>query len=358
MTAALELGSSVIRSLRREGEVLLSRTSRCVYAVLPDTPAHHRLLEKCGLQFTTCEDGILLLGDGAYDNAELFNSACLPLMAGGRIPRGNPLVRQLISSLVEVILPVAGSRNEICSLALPGGAAYDFSREARQDVEFYIRLVKLQGYEPKLVSASQALILAELVESAFTGIGMVFGASGCEAILTHRSKPICYAASDHGGEWIDRQLAKKLHALELEDATETGRTSVYGQNSIRESLLSISRRREQQAGPVTISSDPFAKHVESLLQETIFELCDAFSGELIQSRRAKELPSPLPIVCGGGLVQTPGFGSILASVLQEVNLPVQTLQPRLITRCDHSIARGLLINAELEATSRPAERAA
>jgi hypothetical protein len=41
-----------------------------------------------------------------------------------------------------------------------------------------------------------------------------------------------------------------------------------------------------------------------------------------------------------------------------VKLPIQTLRPRLITQGDHSIARGLLISAELEATSRPAERAA
>lgn len=357
MTAALELGSSSIRSLRREDDVLKSRTSRCVYAVLPDSPAHQRLLEQCGLQFTTCDDGILLLGDGAYEHAKLFKSPVLPLMVGGRIPRGNPLVRQLISSLVEVILPIASSRNEICALTLPGGAALDSSSEARADLEFYIRLVKLQGYEPKLVPASQSLILAELVESSFTGIGIVFGASGCEAILAHRGNPICHAASDHGGEWIDRQLARKLNAPSVVPVSESS-AAPSDQTFAHESLLSITRRREQLTSAATISGDSFTTHVESLLQETIFELCDAFSGELIRSRRAKELPSPLPIVCGGGLIQTPGFGSILASVLQEVNLPIETLRPRLTTRGDQSIARGLLISAELEATSRPAKRAA
>jgi hypothetical protein len=357
MTAALELGSSSIRSLRREGDVLKSRTSRCVYAVLPDSPAHQRLLEQCGLQFTTCEEGILLLGDGAYEHAELFKSPVLPLMVGGRIPKGNPLVRQLISSLVEVILPIASNRNEICTLTLPGGATIDSSRDARSDLEFYVRLVKLQGYEPKIVPASQALILAELVDNAFTGVGIVFGASGCEAILAHRGDPICYAASDHGGDWIDRQLAKKLHAPSVA-ADDDADNAATDQNFARESLLAITRRREQLKSAATISGDDLTKHVELLLQETIFELCDAFSGELIRSRRAKELPSPLPIVCGGGLIETPGFGSILASVLQAANLPIQTQRPRLITRSDRSIARGLLISAELEATSRPASRAA
>lgn len=356
MTAALELGSSSIRSLRREGDVLMSRTSRCVYAVLPDSPAHQRLLEQSNLQFTTCDEGILLLGDGAFENADLFKSPVLPLMVGGRIPRGNPLVRQLISSLVEVILPIAGSRHEICALTLPGGAALDSSSEARADLEFYIRLVRLQGYEPKLVPASQALILAELVESAFTGIGIVFGASGCEAILAHRGNPVCHAASDHGGEWIDRRLAKKLKVPTSNSADGSGGTT---ENDFdRESLISITRRREQLTSAATISGDDFTRHVESLLQETVFELCEAFSGELIRSRRAKELPSPLPIVCGGGLIQTPGFGSILAGVLKNVDLPVQTLRPHIVTRSSHSIARGLLISAELEATSRPAKRAA
>ena len=63
-------------------------------------------------------------------------------------------------------------------------------------------------------------------------------------------------------------------------------------------------------------------------------------------------------MCGGGLIETPGFGSILAGVLQEVNLPIEIQRPRLVTRSDRSIVRGLLISAELEATSRPAGRAA
>ncbi|MDA0285221.1 MAG: hypothetical protein O3B13_24250 [Planctomycetota bacterium] len=360
MTAALDLGSSAIRSLRREGDVLLSRTSRCVYAVLPDSPAHQRLLEQCGLQFTTCEEGIVLLGDGAHEHAELFKSPCQPLMAGGRLPKGNPLVRQLISALVEVILPIAGSRNEICSLTLPGGAALDSSRDARADLEFYIRLVRLQGYEPKLVPASQALILAELVQSAFTGIGIVFGASGCEAILAHRGNPICHAASDHGGEWIDSQLAKTFGAPSIGAASDSDAESgsAIDRAFARESQLAIRRQREQLTGRSNDSRDRFASQVESLLQDTIYELCDAFSAELIRSRRAKELPSPLPIVCGGGLIQTSGFGTILDSVLQEVNLPIQTLTPRLVTGSSRSIARGLLISAELEATSRPAQHAA
>jgi len=357
MTAALELGSSSLQSLRREEDVLKSRTSRCVYAVLPDSPAHQRLLEQCGLQFTTCEDGILLLGDAAFEHAELFKSPCLPLMVGGRIPKCNPLVRQLISSLVEAILPIASNRNDICALTLPGGAAIDSSSESRADLEFYIRLVKLQGYEPKLVPASQALVLAELVENAFTGIGIVFGASGCEAILAHRGNPICHAASDHGGEWIDRELAKKLYAPSI-DAADDSAAAETAQNFAPESLLSITLQREQLKSAATISGDDFTKHVESLLQETIFELCDAFSGELTRSRRARELPVPLPIVCGGGLIETPGFGSILAGVLQEVNLPIEIQRPRLVTRSDRSIVRGLLISAELEATSRPAGRAA
>lgn len=357
MTAALELGSSTIRSLRREDDVLMSRTSRCVYAVLPDSPAHQRLLEQCNLQFTTCEEGILLLGDGAYEHAEIFKSPCQPLIVGGRLPKGDPLARQLLSSLVEVILPVANSRHEVCSLTLPGGLALDSSSDARADVEFYIRLIRLQGYEPKLVPASQALILAELVKSSFTGIGIVFGASGCEAILSHRGEPVCHAASDRGGEWIDRQLAQTLAAA-TDSKPASDKLSASGPDASGGTLLPITRRREQLTDSDIFSGDSFSRQVESLLQDIIYELWDGFSSELIRSRRAKVLPSPLPIVCGGGLIQTPGFESILSGVLEQVRLPIEIQAPKLATRSDRTIARGLLISAELEATSRVTERAA
>lgn len=353
MTVALDLGSTGIRSLRREDEALRSRTSRCVYSVLPDSPAHRRLLEQGDIPFTTCEEGILLLGDGAFESADLFKAQCRPLIANGRLPKGDPLVRQLVSSLVEVILPTASERNEICSLTLPGGAALDSSSEARADLEFFIRLVRLQGYQPRLLPASQALILAELVETGFTGVGMVFGASSCEAILSHRGNPICHAASDRGGEWIDDQLLTKFPPPgEALQERETDHTSAHS------NLDRITQRREQIETPLTMATDEFAAHTSKLLHDVIHELCDGFCTELIRSRSAKELPSPLPVVCAGGLSATQDFHSLLFSILQGLKSPVPLQSPKIIGSDQRSITRGLLISGELEAMSHRDRKAA
>lgn len=343
MSIAFDPGSYRFLTLRRNGGKLVARSNRSVYSVLPNTVAHQQILKQAGLKFSSCEDGLLLLGDAAHDSAGLFKVRCRPLLPAGRVPREDPLARQLIGSLAESVLPKSQQPGELCCFTVPGGA--DLSGEStRSDVEFFQQIIRLQGYSPQIVPASLALILSQLVENAFTGIGMVFGSSGAEALLAHRGAPICHARVDIGGEWIDEQLASRQQEIGFE--LETGERFL--------NTDAVQRRRESIGTPLVLAKSAFEQELVSLLHKVVSELTESFMTELARTPRAATVPTPLPVVCSGGLARTVGFETLVAEVLREANFPLDLRKPQIIADAERSIPRGLLINAELEATSAAA----
>lgn len=346
MSVALDTGSSAIRSLRRVDDRLHSRSARCVYAVLPDSPAHRRLLDQAGLSITTCDDGILLLGDAAYESSDLFRTPSRLLLTDGRLPQHDPLRRQLIGTLFEAVLPVALDRGETCCMTLPGGADVD-GADSRGDLEFFIRLVRLQGYEPQIIPSSQALILGELVRSSFTGIGIVFGASGCEAMLAHRGVPVCHARSMIGGHWIDRQLLQNGHlpASGTFEDKETERAA-------------IEQARENLTEPPLPAVGQFAQAASQFTKQVIERCIVEFASTLNRTPRFNEVPQPIPVICSGGLTAAPGFEVLLNEVLQTTPLPLELQQPQFSKASARAVTRGLLISAELESDSGSNQAAA
>lgn len=341
MTIALDIGSSQFRTMRRVGERLIARTARAIYSVLADTPAHRRLLDQAGIAYSLSEGDIVLLGDAAADSASLFRVPSRHLLPGGRLPTRDPLARQLLSCLIEAVLPTAEAGSEICCLTLPSGLALE-AGASHADIEFYSRIVRLLGYEPKLVPASQSLILAELLDASFTGIGLVFGASGCEAMLAHRGQPLCHAQTDFGGHAIDERRR-------LRDFIEPAVTS-NDAAAPAEIVDEITAQRFREA--IVPSETAPGASVEHVVAELLCRACEkliaAFDAELRRAPRAASVPQPVAVICSGGLSQTPGFEAIVADVVSQCELPVDCRVPRVTEASARSILRGLLISAELE----------
>lgn len=358
MSIALDFGSSAVRSLRRTGERLTARSSRLAYSVLPDTPSHRRLLERAQVSVVQCESDLVLVGDDAVEHSGLFRTACRPLLVDGHVPQHDPLARQVIARLTESVLPTAAARGEICAMTLPGRAALDGS-DTRPDFEFLTRVIRLQGYEPLIIPSGQALILAELVRSSFTGIGLTFGHAGCEALLAHRGAVICHASNDCGGEWLDLRLLKEIRSAQ---PGATAPVPVFSSEPGEADQLTrelITSRREGLTAPVHLADESRdVQLIAELLAESLGSLLETFGAELNRSLQALDIPQPLPIVVNGGLARTPGFGTLLMQALKRHPLPVDITEPRLVTTGSNTIARGLLIAAELESSTRRVRPAA
>src|SRR5690606_15312409 len=94
---------------------------------------------------------------------------------------------------------------EVCGLSVPGGD--------RAGAEFLTRIVRLQGYRPVLLHAGTAVVLAELVNDAFTGVGVSLGAGSCDVSVVRRATELAHVVLPRGGRWIDEQVARDAEVI-------------------------------------------------------------------------------------------------------------------------------------------------
>jgi pilus assembly protein FimV len=345
MSIALDIGAFRMKSLRREGERLVARGSRCAHSVLPDNTASRNALDRAQLQYATCEESLLLFGDSAEDFARLFQSPCLSLLTAGHIPHDDPPARQVLATLVEAALPEPHTPGEICCLTLP--EKRDSAEATDRELEFFSRVVKLRGYEPIVLGAGMAAILAELVDCGFTGMGIDFGAATTEVSLAHRGIELARCVIPRGGNWIDAQLAEQNN----EYAFDANGNRYLDTESAR-------CWKEDSARSLNNPADEREAYLVELYSQIIAEVLDEAASTFAANPGVCDVPQPVDIVCTGGMASIGGFSNVFERFSQDGRFPVDIGRVRVCAESDYTVARGCLICAELESETRSTTRQA
>jgi hypothetical protein len=330
-----------VRSLRKQGSRLIGRAARAAFAVLPDTPRHRRLLDGGGIPFATAEGQLVLIGDEAVEYARLFREPVRSVLEAGRLPRENPLARQVLATVIEAVLPRASQPDEVCCLTLPGGAV-----AGSHAAEFLIRLVRLAGYTPVVTRAGMALVLAELERSSFSGVGMTLGAATCELTVAHRGRELASVCLSRGGEWIDAQLAQ-----------QEGCWTWDADGQRRLDVEAVSRWKCDSSEPLAQASTPRAQALAAAYVVLVDALCAEAARVFDQVPAVGTLPRPLELIVGGGAALIPGFAGLLDERLRDAPLPAFA-PARVVCDTEYAIARGCLIRAELESGTMAGRAAA
>ncbi len=341
MTIALDVGSFAMRSLWRRGKELAGRRCRSVALSFADNPARRKYLQSSKASFLVADGHLVLAGDAAVDAAEFFELIPRDLFPWGEIPTADPVARQVISTVVDALLPWSEHPEEVCCFAQPG--QFDSTNGGDPDLDsraqFVTRLIRLRGYEPLPLHPATALVLSELGNAGFSGIGLVWGTSRCELSVVHRGVPLASRCVARGGTWIDSELAR---------ATKTWRYDALG-----EQVLDLDKARQRkEAATLAAPADADGRIVAELYGTLVAEIIDALSHLVESDGRIPLLPQPLPLVCGGGLSQMAGFRELLTSRLRNREWPVALSDPRFVSD-QYAVCRGCLIRAELERMDPP-----
>lgn len=335
MSIALDLGTHALRSLRRDGDHLIARRCRTAYAVLPDHGEQRQLLERAAIAYSVCEGNLILQGDAAAELSRLFQVPCIDLLPNGVVPQADPVARQIIGLLIDSLLPVPAQPHEICCFTQPLHAVRRHGGKTGQ-LEFFTRLIRLRGYIPQALNAGMAVIFAEMSREAFTGIGASCGASGCEISVAHQGREIVACSVPRGGQWIDQHLARAQQAY-CWDA--------FGNKSLDVDRMAREKESRSLIAPNNPEDQLLADRYGDLVSFALGEL----SRELATIPQLADLPQPLHVVCGGGVARIPDFCELLRRQFAAMEWPIGIGAIRLATDSPYTIARGCLINAELEA---------
>ena len=84
----------------------------------------------------------------------------------------------------------------------------------------------------------------------------------------------------------------------------------------------------------------------------IYTLIRTATFAVAQRPRVTEIPQPLPVIVVGGVSRIAGFEGLLRHAFELARFPLAIRDIRFATQHDFTIARGCLINAQLESDIR------
>lgn len=345
MTAALDLGSSEFRSLRREDQRLIARRLPAVYTVVDDVPANRKVLEQSHIPYSTVSGSLVVIGDAAAEVSLLLSRPLVPLLHGGRLADQDPIGRQVCAWLIELLLPAATGDNQHCLLTLPRGEINPQGAD-EWTADFLEHVVQLQGYETTVLSPTMALGLAELEDCEFTGVCLTVGAESVHFGVVRQSHPLVEARLLKGSREIVERLA---HARRKYLWDHSGNSYVdlpRIHNWLAQGELSLTT-------PQNADEEWLGEAFSELLLSTMF----CVKRQLL-SCQDPVLNQPLPLILSGGPVRLPGFSQLVEEAIKLTGLPIQIQSIRTATFEPYSIARGLLIQATLDAGESVDEMAA
>ena len=340
MSIGLDVGSSQIRSLRVRGEHLVGRSGQSRFAVLPDASEYRALLEAGQIPFAICDGALALIGDNAAAYSSLFHVRPRGLLPQGHLPTNDPVARQCLAALVDALLGEPDQPGEICCVTLPGGEMFR-SLATSNELEFLTRLIRLRGFTPQVLSAGMAAVLAQLVGRSFTGIGLSFGAATSELVLAHRGIEIALSTSPRGGDWMDELIAAHF-GYSLCDAA--------GESFLN--LEQAAAHRQKFKGTITAPSHDGSQFLTDIHRDLAYGLIRSAAVEFGKQPRTLDVPQPLSVIVVGGVARIQGFRELLQEVFEAAQFPLAISDIQFATDNDFTVARGCLINAQLEADVR------
>ncbi len=324
MSVGLDLGTTEFRSIRDSGDDLVARRCRTSYLVVKDTPGHRRLLEHAQARHGTCGDDLVVLGDDAIECGQMLDLPVIPLLRGGRLPTADPVARQILALMVEAVLPPAVHPGALCCVTVPGGYGLEGDTQSL-DVRYLKQLAALRGYTPQLLSSGQAVVLAELSNASFSGLGISLGAVNCEVAVIH----------------CGRELAR---------STVAGRLGELFEEFAADSETATSKITEESGEPRHDWNRNSLRVLTNILTEAREALVSEGSIRLIQQ--------PTSVACTGGITQAEGFANLFQQAWNQSGWPLRVAQFRLATNPRFAIARGGLIKAILDSGTIPGRRVA
>ena len=333
MSISLDIGSSHMRSLRRQRYRLIGRSCRSLFTELADRESHREILNRLDVPYLEIGGKLIVPGDDADGVADFFRVPTTQVIANHPTDKSSDAERKVIGELIDALLPTPRHPNEICCFTA-GEIASDSGNEVS---EFIAHLIRRRGYQPLEIGHATVVALAELGDQALTGVGITFGAARCEAALVCHGVELARSLVLRGGHWIDEQLAEQ-QALHIWDQSGNRSLDVRSARDWKESNVG------SILSPVSVEERHLAAMYRELVDDVLAAVRDAFT----RSPHAFDALQPVGVVCAGGTASRPGFREIMLDELRKNPLPFGTRPVQIVGAWEYSVARGCLIRATLE----------
>jgi hypothetical protein len=331
----LDFGTSEFRSLRKQAACITGRKTPAVYVSLPADETDHSLLKQMCITTIRCDDSLVVVGAAALTLSKQLRIPCIPLLIDGLVPTNDPLGRQLISTVLDTILPTVEQETP-CGLI--SRSAVDF--EQATDLQLFAQLLLLKGYIPVPVTSASAVASAELGHDQFTGIVLDWGASGASCGVYRLGETLVECNLVNGGGLVDGRIATLRNRFnwDREGNRYLDTQSIEAWKKSAGTRIDQPRSEDEQ-----ILSEIYREQLRTIL----FRFKTAFN----TSSAPWLLSGSVKLVCAGGCSLIGGFQPLLAELIREVDLPIELSEIQVRPLDPFRTTRGAMVQLELDRLS-------
>ncbi len=166
------------------------------------------------------------------------------------------------------------------------------------------------------------MVLAELADSDFTGIGISCGGGMFNVCVSYKSIPALSFSTSRGGDLIEANVANVL-GIKARRAT-----------AIKERGMNLMHPKNREEEAVEI----YYRNLISYTLEAIKTRFEASSG-------MPSFPEPVEIVCAGGTSLIGGFIEVFRDEFKSIKFPIEVRNIRRAEDPLFSVAKGCLVAA-------------
>jgi len=322
----VDIGTMFIKCAQKEDNEIVFKSQRNAFFEVEHTDFTKNILNNSKVRYIIKENKLYVVGHEALEFANMFNKETRRPLSRGVISPTEKEALPMVELLIKNVVGEPAYKNETVYFSVPGEPL-----DADFNVLYHIKMaegfLKTMGYTPNPINEGHAIILSELAEEDFTGMGISFGGGMVNVCLSFMSVPVFKFSVAKSGDWIDQQVAMAVD----ETATRV--------SAIKESSLDLSK----EEGLSKIES-ALAIYYNHLIEYVI----EAVKQEFAKTRRLPRITKPISIILSGGTSLPKGFSHRFRQILDQLKLPVPVGSARMASQPLRSVAKGALVAASAD----------
>lgn len=318
----LDVGTAnLLSAVRDKEENVIVKQQRNAFIDIEQNDFTRNMLTKMGVQYVVLNNKMIVVGDPAFDLANIYNRETRRPMKHGMISPDEADALPIEKLLIERLLGSPVCRGEHVYFSVPADPI-DFDMNVVYHQNIFKGLLEKLGYIAKPIPEGLCVVLSELAEDDFTGIGISCGGGMFNVAVAYKATAPLRFATSRGGDWIDRNVAMAL-GIKASRAT-------YLKEKAQD--LRAPKTRDEQAIDI---------YYRELIRYTLNQIKERFE----KGSDMPNFPDPIDIVFAGGTSLINGFINVVREEFEKIQFPIPVKNIRRAEEALTSVARGALVAA-------------
>jgi hypothetical protein len=320
----LDVGTANLVAARMDAEGGIEFfPARNAFLDVPEDPYTLKMLKSQGVPYIKRENKLYVIGQDAFELANIFNREMRRPMKNGLISPTDADAMPMEVELFKKILGPPRVDGEACYYSIPADPV-DSTMNIVYHTNIANGLLQRLGYKGTPFNEGLAIVFSELGDDEFTGIGISCGGGMVNVCVAFRSMNVISFSSAKGGDWIDQQAAQVMGC------------AASRITHIKESGVDINAPKSPEEEAIVI----YYRHLIKYSLENIVK-------KFAITKDIPNFPKPVPIAVSGGTSMVGGFIEVFKDEFSKIskNFPIKVSDVRRAEDQFNATAKGCLLAA-------------